>query len=445
MRAKLVFPLAVLQLFFLTGMTGISFAAQTLSAPVKGSSLIALYGQTCGLKEDGTVVTTKNSYLIPEIQVDTSKWTDIIQIAGSESHLVGLKKDGTVVASGGKNEYGELDVGQWKDIIQVAAGYSHTVGLKRDGTVVAVGSDWNDQCKVSEWRDIVRVCAGGDITCGIKKDGTVVAVGYSDAYKQTDVGHWRDIADVVIGTVATVGIKKDGTLVTAGIEQYWDDDLWGPMTRFTDWKDIVQIAFGTTHTVGLKKDGTVVAVGHKTYRNYGQTNVKAWKDVVQISANYYYTVGLKKDGTVLVTGSNDDNEYTGVNKWKKIKVAFTEPTIQQKPSEQEVTVDVNGKKVEFSDSKPYIDSNGRVIVPVKFVAEQLGADVGWDKTTRQVTISKNDTVIILEIGKKQILINGQAQELDTEAILKDGRTCIPIRAVVEALGGMSAGMPKAGP
>lgn len=111
MRAKLVFLLAVLQLFFMTGVTGSSFASQTLSAPVKGSSLIALYGQTCGLKEDGTVVTTKNSYLNSDFQVNTSKWTDIIQISGWQNHLVGLKKDGTVVASGGSNRYGELDVG----------------------------------------------------------------------------------------------------------------------------------------------------------------------------------------------------------------------------------------------------------------------------------------------------------------------------------------------
>lgn len=69
------------------------------------------------------------------------------------------------------------------------------------------------------------------------------------------------------------------------------------------------------------------------------------------------------------------------------------------------------------------------------MAEQLGADVGWDNTVKQVTISKDDTVIILEIGKRQISVNGQTKELDTAAILKDSRTCIPIRAVAEALGG----------
>ncbi len=51
----------------------------------------------------------------------------------------------------GDNLYGQCDVGSWSDIIQVAASIEHTVGLKSDGTVVAVG--WNDygKCNVGGW------------------------------------------------------------------------------------------------------------------------------------------------------------------------------------------------------------------------------------------------------------------------------------------------------
>ena len=53
-------------------------------------------------------------------------------------HTVGLKADGSVVATG-RNDDGECNVGNWTGIVQVAAGLFHTVGLKADGTVVAVG------------------------------------------------------------------------------------------------------------------------------------------------------------------------------------------------------------------------------------------------------------------------------------------------------------------
>jgi hypothetical protein len=45
------------------------------------------------------------------------------------------------VASAENYYSAECDVGDWTDIIQVAAGYSHTVGLKSDGTVVATGAE----------------------------------------------------------------------------------------------------------------------------------------------------------------------------------------------------------------------------------------------------------------------------------------------------------------
>lgn len=54
---------------------------------------------------------------------------------------------------------------------------SHTVGLKSDGTVVAVGRNEDDQCDVSDWSDIVAISAGDFNTVGLKSDGTVVAVG----------------------------------------------------------------------------------------------------------------------------------------------------------------------------------------------------------------------------------------------------------------------------
>ena len=57
---------------------------------------------------------------------------------------MGLKSDGTAVAVG-DNSSGQCDVGAWTDIIQVACGDSHTVGLKSNGTVVAAGGTVFDE------------------------------------------------------------------------------------------------------------------------------------------------------------------------------------------------------------------------------------------------------------------------------------------------------------
>ena len=74
-------------------------------------------------------------------------------ISAANSHTVGLKSDGTVVAVG-YNGSGQCDVSEWTDIVAISAGTFHTVGLKSDGTVVAVGDNYSGQCDVDSWKNI---------------------------------------------------------------------------------------------------------------------------------------------------------------------------------------------------------------------------------------------------------------------------------------------------
>lgn len=82
-----------------------------------------------------------------------SNWTGIVAVSAGYSHTIGLKADGTVVATG-YDEYKQCDVLDWVDIVAVSAGHNYTIGLKADGTLVATGSDRNRQCDVSDWTNI---------------------------------------------------------------------------------------------------------------------------------------------------------------------------------------------------------------------------------------------------------------------------------------------------
>jgi|GEM_PF-1780856 len=123
-----------------------------------------------------------------EIPPPVEGWTDIVQVAGGDYHIVGLKSDRTVVAAG-SNEYGQLDVDGWTNIFSIAAGYGHTVGVKFDGTMVAVGLNDDGQCDVDGWTNVYGVAAGYAHTVGVEVDGSVVAVG-SNEYGQSDVEDW---------------------------------------------------------------------------------------------------------------------------------------------------------------------------------------------------------------------------------------------------------------
>lgn len=100
-----------------------------------------------------------------------------------------------------------------------------------------------------------------------------------------------------------------------------------------------------------------------------------------------------------------------------------------------VSITVNGKQVPLSDSVPYLDSeSGRVMVPIRFVAEHMGAAVNWNESAQQATIVLNSRQITLTIGQKTAYVNWQPYQLETAPVLRNGRTYVPVRFVGEALG-----------
>ena len=101
-------------------------------------------------------------------------------------------------------------------------------------------------------------------------------------------------------------------------------------------------------------------------------------------------------------------------------------------------VRVNGVLVDFPDTQPYVDSNSRTMVPVRFVSEQLGAKVDWEQATKTAIIEKDGTTARVQIGNDTLSIlkggNTSTIKMDTVAVNKDGRTMVPVRFVAEALG-----------
>lgn len=99
-----------------------------------------------------------------------------------------------------------------------------------------------------------------------------------------------------------------------------------------------------------------------------------------------------------------------------------------------VNIIVNGDAVTFPDVQPYINEDNRTMVPVRFISQQLGGEVAWDEAAQTVNIVYYQLAINIPIGEKHAFIDGKKFELDTSAIIKDGRTMVPLRFVSEALG-----------
>lgn len=96
-----------------------------------------------------------------------------------------------------------------------------------------------------------------------------------------------------------------------------------------------------------------------------------------------------------------------------------------------LAVIVNGKKVMFDGGDPVME-NGRVQVPLRGVSEALGAEVGFQG--KSVSYTKGDKTISLTLGSKVAKVDGKSVTMDTTAKAVKGRTYVPLRFVSENLG-----------
>ena len=93
---------------------------------------------------------------------------------------------------------------------------------------------------------------------------------------------------------------------------------------------------------------------------------------------------------------------------------------------------VNGE-TKTNDVAPVI-VNDRTMLPIRFIAEALGAEVEWDEATRTVTVSIEDTKISVVIGEDKAKVNDKETELDSPAFIENSRTFLPVRFIAENLG-----------
>lgn len=96
-----------------------------------------------------------------------------------------------------------------------------------------------------------------------------------------------------------------------------------------------------------------------------------------------------------------------------------------------ITIEVDGVKLQ-SDTSPEI-VNGRTFVPLRVIFEALNAEVKWDDTSKTVYANKEGTKLDIKIGDKKALLNGQKVDMDESAYISNGRTMIPVRFIGENL------------
>ncbi|NPV91963.1 MAG: copper amine oxidase N-terminal domain-containing protein [Firmicutes bacterium] len=142
---------------------------------------------------------------------------------------------------------------------------------------------------------------------------------------------------------------------------------------------------------------------------------KMWEKTIDRGTyNYVSTIEITTDGGYILGGVSDWDLYL-------IKLKTQDPPIR---------VFINNKKVRF-DTIPYI-KDGRTMVPLRSIAEALGAKVNWDSGAQTITLTKEGMNVRLTISNPQAYINSDSVQLDAPAEIVDSRTFVPLRFIGEA-------------
>ena len=111
-------------------------------------------------------------------------------------------------------------------------------------------------------------------------------------------------------------------------------------------------------------------------------------------------------------------------------VAGAPPNPQAEAPARAIAIVINGQPLD-TDVAPRILS-GRLMVPMRVVFDALGVEVS--RAGKTITGQLPSGKVVLGVGDSQAVVNGRAVGLDAPAVDLDGNTFVPLRFIADALG-----------
>lgn len=103
-----------------------------------------------------------------------------------------------------------------------------------------------------------------------------------------------------------------------------------------------------------------------------------------------------------------------------------------------ITVSIDDQDIQYTEETgyPFIDENCGLLMPFRSTMEAFGCKVSWDAVSNTAVAEKGDITVRIPIGQSFIYKNGEKIINEGMAILKEYRTYLPMKVVLEAFGTM---------
>jgi len=230
----------------------------------------------------------------------TTEWTNLVSLSAGDTHTLGLRGDGTVLAAGG-NDAGQCTVPALTlRAVGIAAGANHSLAVLENGTVTAWGNNDNGQTDVpAGLSNVVAVAAGAAHSAALQVDGTVVVWGGDDALIRTVPAEAVQVRSLTAAAKLTMAVRDDGSVVV------WGTDLNDLDVLPVHGTNLLAAAASPQHAVAVRGDTAAVTWGDDSY---AQADVPAGAtSIVGVGAGRFHSLAMPSAGPPLAWGAGMTN------------------------------------------------------------------------------------------------------------------------------------------
>jgi hypothetical protein len=150
--------------------------------------------------------------------------------------------------------------------------------------------------------------------------------------------------------------------------------------------------------------------------------------IESINGTYLFTADLVdgENGFAIVARDLAGNEATENITIKRVNEVVIKLVIGD-------TTAYIGSSTSTLDAPPFIEK-GFTLVPLRFISEAFGASVDWNDALKVITINYRTLTIQLQVGSNVVLVGTEFKKLDVPPKIVNGRTFVPIRFISETFG-----------
>lgn len=230
---------------------------------------------------------------------------------------------------------------------------------------------------------------------------------------------------LVTDQVKALMVASDGSLWVGGVNglNHYDQGKWKTYDkRNTDLRfdDIRAFAEDKDGNIWLATFGNGLAKIDKA----GQLTAYRRGDI-QLASNDVLQVFIDPDNRLYAITTK------GVSSFNLVKGQDTDPSQPSQPGDDSgVKIIIDGRTLD-GQVEPVL-KEGRLLVAMRPLFEALGQEVEWKPETKEV-IARGKADIRLTLNSKKAVINGEEETLDVAPLLKEGRTMLPLRWIGENL------------